>query len=447
MGDTPAEGGTKKFGFLKTIGGAFGGLLSGAIMMYASPLIDKFVKPAKPIANFKFDAQGTAVTFHNVSTGANEGWWDFGDGSALEPVAQGQEAITHMYPSPGDFTAKLSVRNLLGDQDDRTTTLHLATVHVETPTISSFEVVPVSPGGYAPATFKVVSKVKGAQLCMLDAGDERELVIFDDPAQMNQEHLITFDKPGGYVVQMVAVCGTQHIQTNDIAQVNVAPKNVVAAIMTTTTQATRVETKSIVYNFAQSFPALEDSCKLDLKLPAESGYVITSVRLPSCSEPTLDNKQVEAAIAPPATCRGARNLQLQLSPDKKSVRLTGELVKESSFGKLKSALPSLLVPVTVVQEKRTPVSSPAVPVTAMLGLPGSVTLPLPPLPSDWVDARRLVRLELNLNDQTIWQGSQLPQGRGAIVSVGKKRLLLTATPNGEQVRLDLREAPPGYTAN
>src|SRR5258708_19076920 len=43
MGDTPAECGTKKLGWLKTIGGALRGLLSGAIMLYASPLIDKFV--------------------------------------------------------------------------------------------------------------------------------------------------------------------------------------------------------------------------------------------------------------------------------------------------------------------------------------------------------------------------------------------------------------------
>src|SRR5260370_17040028 len=65
MGDTPAEGGTKKFGFLKTIGGAFGGLLSGAIMMYASPLIDKFVKPANPIATSNFHAQATTLPIHN----------------------------------------------------------------------------------------------------------------------------------------------------------------------------------------------------------------------------------------------------------------------------------------------------------------------------------------------------------------------------------------------
>ena len=50
MGDkqeAPAAEGKKGFGWLKAVGGGLGGLLSGAIMMYASPLVDKFVKPAK----------------------------------------------------------------------------------------------------------------------------------------------------------------------------------------------------------------------------------------------------------------------------------------------------------------------------------------------------------------------------------------------------------------
>src|SRR4029077_1416863 len=138
-----------------------------------------FVKPAKPVANFKVDTQGTTATFHNISTGATEGWWDFGDGSALEPVVAGQESIIHSYSNKGEFTAKLSVRNLLGDQDDRSTTVRLAEKNAETPTISSLEVVPVSPEGYAPATFKVSPKVKGAQLCMLDCGDERPPIILN----------------------------------------------------------------------------------------------------------------------------------------------------------------------------------------------------------------------------------------------------------------------------
>jgi hypothetical protein len=451
MGEQAQEGGKKKSSWLKATGGAIGGLLSGAIMMYASPLIDKFVKPAKPVANFIVDTQGASATFHNISTGASEGWWDFGDGSALVPVVSGQESITHDYPNKGEFSAKLSVRNLLGDQDDRTTTVRISEKSSETPTISSLEVVPVSPDGYAPATFKVTTKVKGAQLCMLDCGDERPPIILNDEAQMNQEHLITFDKPGGYVVQMVAVNEKEFALKNDIAQVNVAPRNAITAVMTVTTLATRVEKLQKTLHFAQTFPAqgTDTSCKVDLKLPVEAGYEFSHVQLASSGEPTLDCKnKCQAVINAPSTCRGAKNLQLQVSPDKRSLRLTGELVKETSLAKLKSALPTLLVPVTVTQEKQSPASSSPIPVTASITtLPGLALLPLPPLPSDWVDAKRLIRLELKFNGQTIWQGSQLPLGRGAIVTVGKRKLLLTAVQAAEQVRLDLRDAPSGYTAN
>ena len=68
----------------------------------------------------------------------------------------------HTYPSPGDYTAKLSVTNLLGDESERTVPVHLDSQQAQdaAPEISNFDVVPISPGGYAPATFRVSSRVK-----------------------------------------------------------------------------------------------------------------------------------------------------------------------------------------------------------------------------------------------------------------------------------------------
>src|SRR5712691_4504598 len=141
--DTPAAETKKSFGWLKAIGGGVGGLLSGAIMMYASPLVDKFVKPAKPVANFEQLHEGTTVTFHNRSTGGTEGWWDFGDGSALEPFSPHQETITHTFAKDGDYTIKLSVRNLLGDESDRTVNLRVDQTQVNPPTIDQLDIIPV----------------------------------------------------------------------------------------------------------------------------------------------------------------------------------------------------------------------------------------------------------------------------------------------------------------
>src|SRR5438552_2023715 len=68
-------------GWLKAFYGTLAGVLSGACMMYLSPLLDKVIKPAKPVANFAVDVQGLSVQLHNRSSSKADGWWDFGDGA------------------------------------------------------------------------------------------------------------------------------------------------------------------------------------------------------------------------------------------------------------------------------------------------------------------------------------------------------------------------------
>src|SRR5207245_1349595 len=99
---------SKLKGWLKTFLGTLGGLLSGAIVMYVTPLVDKAVKPAKPVANFKFevDRQSLQVRFENLSTGG-QGWWDFGDGSPLEQVLPDNHLVYHTYAQAGEYTAKM----------------------------------------------------------------------------------------------------------------------------------------------------------------------------------------------------------------------------------------------------------------------------------------------------------------------------------------------------
>src|SRR5437667_12632476 len=107
-----------KRGWLKTIIGTVTGLFSGAAMMYLTPLVERVVKPAKPLANFAVEQQSLTVTFHNCSNGG-EGWWDFGDGSPLEPVSPKQPSITHSYANSGAYTAKMSIHNFVGDESER----------------------------------------------------------------------------------------------------------------------------------------------------------------------------------------------------------------------------------------------------------------------------------------------------------------------------------------
>src|SRR4051794_24659820 len=85
MSDQPAGAAGAIASWIKTTVASIFALLSGAVIMYASPLLDRVIKPAKPLANFEYQADGLKVTFHNRSTGGVEGLWDFGDGTALEP--------------------------------------------------------------------------------------------------------------------------------------------------------------------------------------------------------------------------------------------------------------------------------------------------------------------------------------------------------------------------
>src|SRR5262249_27005602 len=113
------------------------GLLSGAALMYLTPLVDRVIKPAPPLATFEARSEGLMVNLHNLSgSGAGlEGWWDYGDGSPLVPLAD-QDA-SHTYPRAGDYTVHLSVRNLLGETSERSVPVHLESGSAEAPRILS----------------------------------------------------------------------------------------------------------------------------------------------------------------------------------------------------------------------------------------------------------------------------------------------------------------------
>src|SRR5438128_3267718 len=130
-------------GFTKTLFTTLVGLGSGAALMYLSPLLDKVIKPSKPVANFATQIQGMTVHFQNRAVGGSEGWWDFGDGSALEPFTAAQDNVPHKYEKPGVYTAKLTLRNLIGEENERAVSINLDTASSPAaPPIEVFVVVP-----------------------------------------------------------------------------------------------------------------------------------------------------------------------------------------------------------------------------------------------------------------------------------------------------------------
>src|SRR5262249_14822377 len=98
---------SKVSGWIKALFTSVFGLVSGAALMDLTPLVNNVIKPGKPVPNFAQQASGLTVTFNNRSTGGTHGWWDFGDGSALEPYEPDKDTITHTYPRSGNYNVKL----------------------------------------------------------------------------------------------------------------------------------------------------------------------------------------------------------------------------------------------------------------------------------------------------------------------------------------------------
>lgn len=82
-------------------------------------------------------------------------------------------------------------------------------------------------------------------------------------------------------------------------------------------------------------------------------------------------------------------------------------------------------------------------VTATMAVAGSTVLTLPRTPCDCCEVQRQYRLELRDGARVIWRDSRLPNNTPVIIQ--NRPCTLTATPVGDQVRIDLIEARPGRT--
>src|SRR5262245_12629836 len=155
--------GGKRGGLFKWLFGSLAGLISGAAAMYATALFNEVVKPARPLANFAVETDGLTATFHNRFAG--EGWWDFGDGSELEPAQHDQASISHTYAKPGTYAVKLTVRNIIGDEHDRTVSLGVTVSQnaAPQPVIGKLDVQPVGASRTAPATFRLAAQTTNAE--------------------------------------------------------------------------------------------------------------------------------------------------------------------------------------------------------------------------------------------------------------------------------------------
>ena len=306
-------------GWVKGIFTSVIGLISGALLIYVTPLVNNAIKPAKPLANFATHVSGLSVDFNNRSSGGTQGWWDFGDGSALEPFDPKAEIIKHVFAKPGTYSVKLSLTNLIGDESDRTAPVTLDTAAASDPAtkpeIAAFDLIPVTPGECVPAVYKLQAKVTNASFCILSFDDERPMEIAT--ATATNERYITFNQMGQYTVRFAAVNGTELVERTKDLYVGSSSGTAPMAKLTATYDAVQVTrtAKDLRVFCAWQAGANDSVSAVHKERLADPGCTIASATLANPDDPN----------AP------IRNVKVEITPDKKKIILTGELVRSTGL--------------------------------------------------------------------------------------------------------------------
>jgi PKD repeat protein len=423
MAEATTEQVATKQGFaawIKPIITSLAGALSGAVLMYASPLVDMIIKPAKPIANFQSQADGLMVTLQNKSTGGHEGWWDFGDGSALEPFVPEQAAVTHAFAKADSYQIKLSLKNLVGDESDRTVTVVVAEGGSSLPSINTFDVVPVA-GDCAPATFRLVTEVKNASLCVW-AVNSRALEFSPDTANGHQERFVAFKEPGTHIVKLAAYNGKQQVEKTATVVVKKAPAGFMTATVAVTYEAVLVEQKNTSPYVQLRFPADQksDVATVSEAIAADMGFTIT-----------------KADLAQPLKNANIKSAKVQIDPAKPDqVLLTCELVRPSA----RQAPPPYHVHLALTQQRFSPpVVKTLDPISVNLTVPGSTTVPLPSLPPGWIAKSRKMTLTLQQDAKEFtWNDNELPRN-AAVQMSSSAEYIVNAAADGGQLQIDVTE--------
>jgi PKD repeat protein len=412
----------KRGGLFKWVFGTFAGLLSGAAAMYVTALFNEVVKPARPLANFAVETEGLTATFHNRFAG--EGWWDFGDGSELEPAVPEQPSITHTYPKPGTFTAKLTVRNFIGEEHDRTVAVGVTVGQSSgpAPAILSLDAAPISSSHAAPVTFRVSAKIANAERWVWDFGPDVPMEVATDTAA-SAERFITFASPGQHLIQVTALNGNQAVKKTLTVQVDAPPPGMFVARLQVKDTGTRMRKWQSTESVPINLTCYKRGCHtIDRQLDARRGCMITEAKL--------------GAVNP-----AFKDLKLAIAPGGKSVRLTGSITPTADM--LRLAIP-LHVPVLMTQEKQSAVDAPPVEVVSAVPFPGTAVLHAPAPPTDCLHAQRGMTLELSGSGGPFWQhalpaSDNLRDAQGRVYSV-------KATMTGNDVRLEITPNSIGLTS-
>lgn len=421
-----AEESTKSGGFgswIKAGVSSVFGLVSGAALMYVTPLVNHVIKPPEPVANFGYQAQGLAVTFQNRSTSATDGSWDFGDGSAFEPFSPKQESIAHTYSKPGPYVVKLSVTNLFNEKNERAVTVQLD--DTAAPVIEQFEAIPLSPGMSAPAIFRVVAKVKNAATLVWTYEGAHPIEVSGETGGV-QERWVTVNDPGYYTFRLVAAGGKQTVEKAATTQFVCSGQSgtmPMATVTVTYPEAVQVDRKeSVPFDVMLTWKSecKDTLCPVVAERLAWPGYQIAKAEI--------------SGNVKDAPLRGAPSVEI--AADKSKLIVKGEMIRPSGVPAHAHVLPKFAVPIKVTLEKRSGSGPKAWELPMCVNVPGQTRIPIPGLSGNWQATKRQVTLNLKEGDRSIWSGTDMPnnrqvqlKGRPVIVSaaVQDNQVVLTVT--------------------
>ena len=410
-------------GWIKALVTSVFGLVTGAIIMYLTPVVNNVIKPAKPVSNFATQVAGLTVQFNNRSTGGVQGWWDFGDGTALEPFDPKAESIKHVYPKAGTYQVKLSLQNLLGEDGERTAsvTLDADTTVAGGPAIDLFDLTSLDRRERAPAVYKLTSKVKNANYCILSYGDSRPMEVID--AAASQERYVTFDEMGSYTVRFAAVNGKQLIEQTKTIFVSPNENDGPIAKLQVVYEAVQVKRSESEWHIRCGGAAGSKWAASTFReeRSAPLGCTIVSAE--------FENADKDATV---------RNLKREISADKKKVVVSGDLDTSKPthhVAHLKVVLESRSAPQKIDRGE----------VAMAVNINGLTPIPMQKLEDGWEIVRKQVNLQLWDGTRKAWEGNKAVSN--APVRLNNQMCMVSMTPqvDGFLLKVDNPSAPPSST--
>jgi len=354
---------------------AFIGLIGvggGVAGTYATAVVNQVVKPTRPVANFSISTDGLTVSCRNHASG-DSGWWDFGDGTPLEPFAA-EKPIAHVYTKPGNFTIKLTVRNYFADENERSVPVEIATgvKDAPAPIVTGFAVSPVGSHSTAPATFRITADVAHADSCLWDFGDGRVEVTGGGKI----DRMVTFDKPGTFAVQLFALTDKAAVKQATTVKVDAAPVGTLTAVLKVTDGGNWVVRLPRTESVAIPVPNVKNPQPFTKLVQARAGFTIS-----------------DATLGTP-TVPGVKNLKVAVAADKRSLTVLGEWAGDPKAVHQAAGGSDAIIPVKYTEERITPLQRSVTMVTGTLTTNGRCDLPLPPSLQGITGATREYQIEI-----------------------------------------------------